>query len=290
MTIQKTCDSVQDMENKKPLDAQQGKARITITLKQDLLPLLDNFIDGERIRNRSHAIEYILGQHLGIGLQQAVIFAGTDNDGTIHALTQVKNRSIIAYQFDMLKEFGIRNVLLVIDENGGPLKKYLGDGEQWKMHITYVHDTERKGTAHALKLTQPLIEHTFVLLYSDVLADVNLSDMVEYHTNTGSAATIALTYKRDAGNYGVARMEGNSIVEFDEKPGESGRHGLVNAGMYVFEPTIFDFIGKGTHSLEKDILPKMAKNNVLTGYPFQSRWFDISTQKGVKNAEDDWID
>lgn len=265
----------------------EGKARITITIKQDLLPLLDNFIDGDRIRNRSHAIEFILGQHLGLGLQQAVILAGTDSDGVVHALTRVRNRPIIAYQFDMLKHHGVRNVILVIDTKAEALREYLGDGEQWGLKLTYVHDKDSKGTASAMALVKPLIENTFVMLYSDVLADINLNDLMEHHQAAPGIGTVALTYKRKAGDYGVARMEGSSVVEFDEKPGAEGRHGLVNSGMYIFEPSVFD-VAPGKKSLEKDVLPKMASDGQLTGYPFQTRWFDVSDTSGLKKAEADW--
>jgi NDP-sugar pyrophosphorylase family protein len=271
-----------------PKKEQKSKARITITLRKDLMPLLDNFIDGDRIRNRSHAIEFILGQHLGLGLQQAVILAGAEDDGTLQALTRVRNRPIIAYQFDMLKNFGVRKVIIVLDDKGEELRDYLGDGEQWGMKVTYVHDKERTGTAGALRLVKPLIENTFVLLFSDVLADINLVDMVEHHQSTGGIGSVALTYKRDAGVYGVARMEGNNIVEFDEKPGKEGRHGLVNAGMYIFEPSVFEKIGDDVRSMERDVFPAVADSGKLTGYPFQSRWFKVSTEKGLKKAEADW--
>lgn len=266
-----------------------GKAHITITLRQDLLPLLDSFVDGEKIRNRSHAIEYILGQHLGLGIQHAVIFAGADPETKeVTALTRVKNRPVIAYIFDTLKTAGIRNVILVVDGKGGELRDYLGDGGQWGVAVTYVKDEAAKGTAHALQLAKPYIKHTFLLIYSDVLADVNLADLVEEHQRSQAVGTVALTYKRAAGEYGVARMEGRKIVEFLEKPGAEGKHGLVNAGIYLFEPKIFDTMSAATRSLEKEALPKVAAAGELAGYPFQGKWFDISRPEGRSAAEKEW--
>ncbi|MBI2410652.1 MAG: nucleotidyltransferase family protein [Candidatus Kerfeldbacteria bacterium] len=271
------------------MEKNNGKDRITITLRKDLLPLLDKFVDGERIRNRSHAIEYILGQHLGLGIEQAVIFAGADTAHTVHTLTQIRHRPIIGYIFDMLKNHGIRNIIFVVDEYGTPLREYIGDGKQWGLHVEYVQGPHAEGTGSTLTLVKPLIHQTFLLLYSDVLADINLSDYVEHHRQSEAVGTVALTYKKSPEHYGVARMEGNKIVEYVEKPGEDSKHGLVNAGIYVFEPEIFEYLTSDAVSLEKDVLPQVAKTGYLIGYPFQGKWFDISKNTGLQTAEREWV-
>lgn len=271
------------------MSSTKNKDRVTITLSKKLLPLLDNFIDGEKIRNRSHAIEYILGQHLGLGIQTAVILAGAGNDGEVHALATIRNRPVIEYIFDLLRAHGIRGVIMVIDRHGKKVQEFIGDGSQWKMNVTYVQDEQSTGTANALGLVKKYIKETFLLVYSDILADINLGDFVEYHRQFNAIGTVALTHKKKHENYGVARMEGSRIVSFEEKPGEDSKHGLVNAGMYLFEPKIFEYLEKSALSLEKDILPQAAQTGKLIGYPFQGRWFDISREDRRKKAETDWV-
>lgn len=264
------------------------KDRITITLSKQLLPKLDNFIDGEKIRNRSHAIEYILSQHLGLGIQKAVILASADSEGIVHALTTVRHRPVIEYLFDMLKVHGIRDIVMVMGEGCGPLKDFVGDGSQWKMRVVYIEDTQSTGTASALQLAKSYISETFLLIYSDTLYDINLSDFVAHHQQTEAVGTVALTHKKSHEDYGVARMEGSRIVEYEEKPGQDSKHGLVNAGLYLFEPEIFDDIDSGETSLEKSVLPHVAKSGKLAGYPFQGKWFDISKESHRDNAEAEW--
>lgn len=265
------------------------KARITITLRQDLLPLLDHFVDGQNIRNRSHAIEYILGQHLGVGIEHAVILAGADSNGVVHALTEVRKRTVIAYTFEMLRAHNIRNVILVIDKHGQPLKDLIGDGGQWGLRVVYVENAESNGTAQALFQASQFVKGTFLLVYSDTLADINLSDFVEHHKQGNLVSSVALTYNRNPEEqYGIARMEGNRVVEYSEKPGKDGKHGLVNAGVYICEPKIFEYITPETRSLEQEVLPKIAKDNNLLGYPFQGKWFDVSKPSDRERAEKEW--
>lgn len=267
------------------------KARITITLRNSLLPQLDRFVDGERIRNRSHAIEYILSQHLGAGISRAVVLAGANEDGdepVLVPMTRIGNKHVIDYTIEQIKAAGVREVTLIIDQYGAPLKEYVGDGAKWGVHITVVHDSNKSGTAAALRLAQPLIDSPFYLIYGDVMTDVTLSDIAEAHQETEAIGTIALTYKQSIDDYGVARMDGSTIVEYIEKPGPESRHGLVNSGIYLLEPEIFNYIDDTTRSVERDVLPSAAKSGQLHGYPFQSKWYDISSAGGRKRAEDTW--
>lgn len=267
----------------------QSKARITITLRNDLLPRLDNFIDGENIRNRSHAIEFILNQQLGVGIETAVILAGADHNNVVHALTRIRKRATIEYTFELLKKFGIRDVIIVIDRYGEELKSFVGDGSQWGVRAQFAHDGDSIGTAHALLPVRQFVRGSFVVIYSDTLANLNLGDMVEHHEQNNLTATVALTYRRSPEErYGVARMEGSKVLEYSEKPGKEGKHGLVNAGVYIFESTIFDYITENTKSLEKEVLPLLAEKKKLAGYPFQGKWFDVSRESDRKTAEDDW--
>ncbi len=275
------------MENQQTQGGADNKARITITLKQSLLPLLDHFIDGDRIRNRSHAIEYILSQNLGLGMNTAVILAGGDESGTVDAMRIVAGKPGIAWTLDLLQGIGVRSVILVIDEHGMDLKNYIGEGAQWKMKVTYVKDADKKGTAHALAMVKPLIDESFLLIYGDILSKISLGDFIEHHQTTEHVGTVALTYSASISDFGVARMQGSQIVDYTEKPGQDAQHGLVNAGMYIFEPHIFQFLD-GAESLERDVLPTVAKAGQLSGYPFDAAWYDLSNQKDLATANLNW--
>lgn len=266
----------------------QGKARITITLRKDLLPLLDNFIDGEKIRNRSHAIEFMVSQKLGLGINKALILAGDLNPTNPEPLIRIHNRPVILYLIEQLKSFGITNIIIVIDETGRPLREYLGDGHAWGVSLTYLEDAAR-GTAKAVLLARGLLKQPFVLAYSDVLADINWQDFIDYHKTHRGVGTIGLAYSRKPEEFGVVKLQGAKIVDFVEKPSNKEVVGLVNSGIFLFEPKVFEYIeSSGATSLEKHVLPKIAKDNRLFGYPFQGKWFDVSRPEDLKDAEQHW--
>lgn len=266
----------------------QGKARITITLRKDLLPLLDNFIDGEKIRNRSHAIEFMVSQKLGLGVNKALVLAGDLNPENPEPLVKIHNRPVISYLIDQLKSFGITNIIIVIDETGRPVKEYLGDGVAWGVQITYLEDAAR-GTAKAMLLAKGLLKQPFVLAYGDVLADINWQDFIDFHKSHRGIGTIALAYSRKPEDFGVVKLQGSKIVDFVEKPSSKEVVGLVNSGIFLFEPKVFEYIeSTSAISLEKHVLPKIAKDGKLVGYPFQGKWYDISRPENLKEAEQYW--
>ncbi len=84
-------------------------------------------------------------------------------------------------------------------------------------------------------------------------------------------------------------MTGNHILSFVEKPKkENAPSNLVNAGLYVMEPDILDYIPEGFATLENDVFPKLARENRLTGYTFSGRWLGIDTEADYKLAQKEW--
>ena len=91
-------------------------------------------------------------------------------------------------------------------------------------------------------------------------------------------------------DWGVARMSGSTITSFEEKPKKpSTKSHLVNAGMYVVDPQFFDYISQADKRLESDVLPRLAEEGRLSGFPLDGLWYDIATPeiyaKAIKDKE-----
>lgn len=101
---------------------------------------------------------------------------------------------------------------------------------------------------------------------------------------------MALTSVEDPSAYGAVKLRGNKIVDFQEKIGKGPEVSrLINAGIYVLDPKILDYIPKKKISfLEKDVLPEFVKKGQLYGYMFEGQWFDVSTPKVYERALKTW--
>ncbi len=268
-----------------------GKDRLTITMRKDVLAALDQYIDGDSIRNRSHAIEYIVGRQLGAGITTSVILSSGKEEQSLKCLLRIQNRPVIAYTIELLRQANVRNIIMVINAKCQEIKKYLGDGSQWKVNIRYIEEADGCGTAHSLALARAFVQDTFLLMYGDVLADIDLQEFTRFHRDLDhTVMTLAVAACTNPSLYGVAELQGNRIYRLIEKPPAYDKSNLVVAGVAVCEPRIFDYLpDKCTNKyLARDILPDLAHRGQIGGYPFTGKWFDVSHPSEYERAQREW--
>lgn len=270
--------------------------RISLTIDKDILDKVDKFVDGREIKNRSHAIEVLLMKSLGSKITRAIILCG--GKGTRFrpityeipkALIPVHGRPIVSHIFDLLKKYQITNIHLSVGYLKDRVKEAFGNGSSFGLNIKYIEESKPLGTAGFLRLLEKDLEGTFIVSNGDELKDININEMYRVHKDNNALITIALTTVSDPSAYGVARLNGNKILEFVEKPKkEESPSNLINAGFYIVEPEIIKMIPKGFSMFEKDIFPKIVKMGRLYGYTFGGQWFDIGTPERYEVALKKW--
>lgn len=262
-----------------------SRERLTITLKSDLVKKLDNFIDGQNIRNRSHAVEVLLARSLEQSKMKVLILSGgrTVKVGKTEipkGLVRVQGDTLIGRTLSRLAALGFGQVIISTGDLGSMIKKEFGDGSTYGLDVLYIEQKkETKGTAQAIKEALHLFNNEpFMVLYSDVLSDLNLNDLSAFHTSmSGALASMALTSVDQVSEWGVAKLNGSRVINFEEKPKKpSTKSHLVNAGMYVLSPEIKKYLTEDSVRLESDVLPRLAEEGKLFGYPFDGEWQDIA--------------
>lgn len=276
------------------------RERITITIRQDLLHSLDHLIDGERIRNRSHALEVILARTLLTETRQAVILASGQGVKMRpftyeipKPLIPVNSRPLLEYNIELLRRHGVKDIVITVSHLAKKIMDHFGEGERFGVKISYVEEKQPSGTGGALRAARDQLEDApFIVLYGDVLADLDLNEFMQTHQNTKAAiGTLALTSVADPSTYGAVRLRGTRVVEFSEKPIVSRDVSrLVFAGCAVFDPTVFSFMPRERRkfNLEQEVFPALIKQGRLFGYPFEGQWFDVSTPEVYEQVLKYW--
>jgi len=275
------------------------KERVTLTLDANLLREIDRRIDGYRIKNRSHAVELTLMQSLGSSVPKTVLILAGGIGTRLQPITYevpkplltVHDKTLLEHLFDLFKKYGIKNIILSIGYKGDKIKAAIGNGRKFGVNVSYVEEAKPLGTAGPLKLAKPFLNDTFIVSNADELKDLDLMDMYLFHKENKATATIALASVQDPSAYGVAKLQGNRILDFIEKPkkGEAPSN-LINSGIYIFEPELIDYIPEGFAMLEKDVFPKLAKEGKLYGYPFSGQWYNTGTLDLYDKAIKEWKD
>jgi len=271
-----------------------NRERLTITLRNDLLKALDGEIDGEKLRNRSHAIEYFLSRSLGLKTVKVLILAGgkpvyfdSEKKSLPKAMVKIAGRPLLEQTLHRLKAAKLTEVYISIGEGGEIIENYFGDGSKLGINITYIRQKSGcKGNAQPLLQAKEFFHSGFLVLYGDVLSDIDYGDFVEFHRSQKAAVcTMALTSTETVDMWGLARLQGNRIVEFEEKPKNPKTFSrLVNAGIYLMEAEIFNLIGAKSDKMESDVFPRIAEEGKLFGYPYEGLWLDISNSAAYRQA------
>ena len=281
------------------VDKSMSRERLTITLRAELLKALDGNIDGEKLRNRSHAIEYFLSKALASKGTKVLILAGGKQaefppfSGNVpKAMVEIGGKPLLEHTILRLKASGLKDIVISISQTGGQIKKYFSDGSKWDVNISYLEQSQTKGgTAQPLlQAKQEFSSSTFLLLYGDVLTTINFLDLLDFHRNQQNVvATMALSSVEHVSMWGLAKLNGAKIMEYEEKPKTPKTHShLVNAGVYVMEPSIFKYIDQTAIKLESNVFPRLAEEGKMAGYAFEGTWFDVCNAESYKQAVREW--
>jgi len=263
------------------------RKRITITIKDSLLRQVDALQDGVSVRSRSQAFEFLLSKVLSnASLNKAVVLAGGGRamfiDRRPKFLGMVGEKPLLQRVVESIGEAGIREFVVYSDTYSEEIKEALAG--RLPFGVKFVSSKKPEGTVKPLFRARKFLNETFLLAYGDTICSLNIGEMVEFHRENNSIATIALTTIRNPSSYGVALLQGNHVSRFVQKPGKDIGSFLVNAGYFLFEPKIFSHLSRKDKSLERDVLPRLAEKGLLYGYPFQGLYINVNTKKDLKSA------
>lgn len=266
---------------------------MTITLKNSLLGEIDQLIDKEKIRNRSHAIEYVLSQYFKPKIDTAVILAGGKGIKLRpytyeipKPLLPIKSKPILEYLIEKLKKAEIREIILCTGYLGEKIKEHFADGKRFGVKIHYYQEKKPLGTGGALAKIKPILKNqSFVVVYGDILTNLAIKDLINFHKNQSTIATIALTLVDNPLPFGQLKLHGSRIVNFYSKRKRREKSYLINTGIYIFNKEIFHFFPKNkkTFMLE-EVLEDLINQKKISGFVFENQWFDVGTPKNYEEA------
>ena len=155
--------------------------------------------------------------------------------------------------------------------------------EPWK--ITLVDTGENTMTGGRLKkVSEFLNNETFCFTYGDGVADINITELIEFHRKNGREAT--LTAVKPPGRFGSIEFERGKVLSFKEKPQGDGN--MINGGFFVLEPSVIDLIDGDDCTWEDMPLKTLAEKNQLSAFFHEGFWQPMDMLKDKKFLEELW--
>jgi len=196
------------------------------------------------------------------------------------ALFPIVNKPLLQWTFEKLAENGVSEVILAVNKlTQFHIRQQRLPRCGLKVRFSVDPPKMPLGTAGPVKKAQKLIgNEIFLVLNGDLITEINYKELFKSHLEGQAVATIALHEAEDPSRYGVAELdENNRIRRFVEKPAKGTEPSkLINAGVYVLSPKIFEYIPAGRAvSMEREIFPMLAEHNALFGHKVSGLWIDI---------------
>jgi glucose-1-phosphate cytidylyltransferase len=198
---------------------------------------------------------------------------------------------LLGYKGYYIKEYFANYFLhqsdVTIDISNGSMEVHNNSSEPWK--VTLLDTGLHSMTGGRIKRAQDYIgDETFMLTYGDGVADINIKELVRFHKEHGKAMT--MTSAQPDGRFGALDIdENNQVKEFKEKP--KGDGSWINAGYFVCEPKVFDYINKGDSTVfEQEPLKNLAKEGEIFTYKHNNFWMPMDTLRDKIKLNEMWTE
>jgi len=207
-------------------------------------------------------------------------------DHTPKPLLTVGNKPILETILDQFIEAGFHNFYISTHYKAEMLREYFGDGTDWDVTISYIHENKPLGTAGALGLLPDGVPDMPVLMMNgDLLTKVDFSELLQFHMENGGEATMCVREYDFQVPYGVITANDHKVGSIVEKPIHKF---FVNAGIYVLSPEIIKKVD-GNCFLD---MPHMLQQHIdvdgqVNMFPVHEYWLDIGQMEQFEQAQSD---
>lgn len=196
----------------------------------------------------------------------------------------VGDRPLMERIINQLKDAGIRRANVTTHYRPEKIVDYFGDGHAFGIDLNYVNEDRPLGTGGALGLIAIPTE-TLLVINGDILTQVDFRAMLNYHREHHAQMTVAVRRYEMQVPYGVIECEGPRVSRLQEKPQINY---LINAGIYLLEPAVFQFIPHGQHFNMTDLIQWLLEaGQTMVSFPIHEYWLDIGQHDDYIQAQQD---
>ena len=200
-------------------------------------------------------------------------------------MIEIGGMPLLWHIMKIYSHYGINEFVICCGYKGDMIKEYFSKFDFPLWNVQLVDTGLNTMTGGRIKRIQNHIDDTICVTYGDGVSDVNINDLILFHKEKKSLATLTAIHPPE--RFGVLELSGNNVVEFHEK--HQGESSWINGGFFVFEKEIFDYIKNGdSTTLERTPFETLAKEKKLTAFKHEGFWHPMDTLRDKKHLEKLW--
>ncbi|WAA09799.1 nucleotidyltransferase family protein [Fervidibacillus albus] len=283
--------AIRNVMNPKPMIAKIGKKYSDyhqIMKKNNLrqLPIVNEknqivdilFLDKNHVNHNENVVVLFVG---GLGTRLRPL----TND-IPKPMLKVGGKPILETIIEGFKQYGYKNFILSVNYKKEIIQDYFQNGQAFGVSIRYIEEEKRMGTAGALSLLREKPTKPIFVMNGDLLTQVNFKQLMDFHLQHQSIATMCVREYEYQIPYGVIETEETKLVSIREKPIHKS---FVNAGIYVLSPEALDYIPHNKYYDMPELFGKLIEDNKRTTvFPIREYWLDIGRVDDFVKANNDY--
>jgi len=181
---------------------------------------------------------------------------------------------------------GFKSFYISVNYKAEMIEDYFREGSAWNVDIRYIHEAQPMGTAGSLGLMLESPSKPFLVMNGDLLTTIDFNELLEFHTNHHSMATMAVRDYNFEVPFGVVKLDDLSIIDIEEKPVQ---HFFVNAGVYVLNPGVLSYLPRSSYFDMPMLFQAMQqRNEKITAFPVREYCLDIGRPEDFAKANNDY--
>lgn len=177
-------------------------------------------------------------------------------------LLEVGGKRVLQRHLEMCARGGIREVFINTHYLADRIRSFVGDGSAFGLDVKYSYEPDLLGTAGALRsFADDLSRGRFVVIYGDNMVETDLRSIERHHLTLEPIATMALHHRDDVSMSGMVLLDADGRIRkiIEKPPPEEQVSNLVNAGIYILEPRILEWIPEGVSDFARDVFPALLR-------------------------------
>ena len=200
-------------------------------------------------------------------------------------MIKIGGMPILLHIMKIYSYYKINEFIICLGYKGDVIKKFFSNYDSTPWSVQLIDTGLNTMTGGRLKRIQEHIDDTFCVTYGDGLSDININNLISFHKEKKSLATLTAIHPPE--RFGVLSLSGDYVSEFHEK--HRGESSWINGGFFVSEPEIFDYLQDGDMTiLERVPLETLSKEGKLTAFKHNVFWFPMDTLRDKRYLENLW--
>ena len=208
------------------------------------------------------------------------------------SMIRVGDMPVLKHQILLLKKYNITQIIIPVNFLKEQIIGYLGDGSDLGVQISYFEEPSPLGTVGGIKEIENQLKDDFLVLYGDIMINMDLDRLVAFHKKKNSECTLVLHPNDHPFDSDLVETDDDGmVIRMYPKPHDPNTYypNLVNAGVYLFSHSIFNYIEKGKKAdFGRDVFPRIYSSIKMYGYNTSEYIKDMGTPERLKEVENDY--